>query len=153
MKKVVASIKYRLVTDAFSELFIHVEKSSVVEALKKEAPFHIQPIPLHKNRHKQRGFNQSLIIGKWLSGKVTNCSTIDVLKRVKETKTQATLTKPERKENAKGAFEVKKNTSLKGITVVVVDDVVTTGSTVKEAARVLKEAGAGKIVVFSIAKG
>ncbi len=152
LKKVIANIKYRLVTDAFNELFKLMDESGGLTHLDSLKPFYVQPIPLHSTKFKQRGFNQSLLIANWLANN-TNSSVIDVLKRVKETKTQATLNKMERTENAKGAFEVGKGSNLQGLSVILVDDVVTTGSTVKQAALKLKAAGVAKVAVFSIAKG
>lgn len=152
LKKIIASIKYRLVSDAFEEIFNLIEKQLTISLIiNGDQPFSIQPIPLHPFRQRQRGFNQSEIIAKWLARK-TGGRMIQALERVKETKAQAQLGREDRISNAKGAFAMKKGLKLTNFVVVVVDDVVTTGSTVAEATAILKVAGAGKIIVFSIAK-
>lgn len=152
LKRIIAGIKYRLVSDAFTELFQLIDS-----ALKKplfydfQHPLYIQPLPLHKKRLKERGFNQSELIAKWLAKKQES-KVVDVLERVKETKTQAKLSKYERIQNTTGAFKLKNHSSVRGLSLILVDDVVTTGSTIHEAAKVLKEAGARNVGVFSIAK-
>ena len=161
LKKVVASIKYKLVSDAFTELF-----SLSKDVLQKDigflktdsdnsdsgSHFFIQPIPLHPKRQNQRGFNQSEIIGSFLSS-ITGFKKIQALKRVKETRTQAQLNKTERQINAENAFALNNNQNIVRKNTLIIDDVVTTGSTVKEAARVLLSGGVAKIWVLSIAKG
>jgi ComF family protein len=152
LKKVIANIKYRLVSDAFNDLFRLVDftyqKSLFFDT---QQPFLVQPIPLHRNRQKERGFNQSELIAEWLSKKLPSTQ-VAFLERQKETKTQAKLSRAERLKNAQNAFKLKKGAKVKGNSFILVDDVVTTGSTVNEAATVLKAGGAAWIGVFSIAK-
>jgi ComF family protein len=160
LKQVIAMIKYRLVRDAFPELFSLMEKPCVQKITQLQSlindlstsTFVIQPIPLHASRLRQRGFNQSALIASFLTSK-TGFNVIDALTRVKETQPQAKLHKHERQMNAARAFGLKKGIVVTNLSILLVDDVVTTGSTVKEAARVLKEAGACRIWVLSIAKG
>ncbi|MEO6508814.1 MAG: ComF family protein [Patescibacteria group bacterium] len=155
LKKILANIKYRLVSDGFEDIFLLLKPEVQNKCMKEvdlSTPLYFQPVPLHKNRQKQRGFNQSEIIAKWLAKEVDGRN-LNVLTRVKETKTQAQLGREERIVNAKGAFSVRKGPDIKGLSIVIVDDVVTTGSTVSEAATLLKQAGAAEVYVFSIAKG
>jgi competence protein ComFC len=153
LKKIIANIKYRLVSDAFNELFplIAIKFDSRVR-FNEGSNLYIQPIPLHPNRLKQRGFNQSELIAKWLVSTYGG-EMGDFLERVKETRTQAQLGRDERRLNAKNAFCLKKRIKVENKHILLVDDVVTTGSTVDAAAAVFKQAGAAKITVFSLAKG
>lgn len=100
---------------------------------------------------RQRGYNQSLLLVKGLARKfpfpVNEC-----LQRIRKTQTQVRLTKEERERNIKGAFAVKKSMDLPK-QVFLVDDVVTSGATLKEAAKVLKKAGVGKVWGVTLAHG
>lgn len=113
----------------------------------------VTPIPLHPQRNKERGFNQSEEIfraGFLKQGKAW-CHT---LTRVKETKMQFQLeTMEERRRNMKNAFLFSSPIALKNKTILLVDDIVTSGATLEEAARVLKNAGAAKIVGLALASG
>ncbi|MCL5017523.1 MAG: ComF family protein [Patescibacteria group bacterium] len=115
--------------------------------------FVVVPIPLHKDRERERGFNQSKLIAEIFSKKTGAIINADVIKRVKATKTQADLKDPkERQENVKDCFEIKDLETIKNKNVVLVDDVFTTGSTIGEAATLLKKHGAKKIIAFVFAK-
>lgn len=125
------------------------------------------PIPLHKTRARKRGYNQSLILAKGLSRRL-NIEVLDCLERVRDTKTQVGLKKEEREGNIKGAFRIRSNVILSGAKdldssvspqndkarqVFLVDDVVTSGATLKEAANVLKRGGVGKVYGITLAHG
>lgn len=119
------------------------------------------PVPLYRKRLYERGFNQSLEIAKELkrrwAGDPSSPSTLSIsradLVRTRYTVPQTTLTMEERRVNVKGAFAVKENVKGKAFykkRVLLVDDVYTTGSTVSECARVLKDAGAERVGVFTL---
>lgn len=116
---------------------------------------YIIPIPLHPARLRERGYNQSLILAEEaaLSSGIT---LLDCLKRTKNTKSQTKFDYEERMKNIRNAYQVKQdmNVSLKGARVILVDDVITTGATLAEAAKVLKENGATEVyaVVATSAK-
>lgn len=113
------------------------------------------PIPLYKGKRRKRGYNQSYILAKGLSKRL-NIEVIDCLERIRDTKTQVGLKKEEREGNIKGAFTVKKEHAPKvsGFKqVFLVDDVVTSGATIKEAAKVLKKAGVVKVFGITLAHG
>ena len=111
------------------------------------------PVPLHRAKEGDRGFNQSRELCRALS-KATGIPTMDGLRRVRITETQARLSREERLRNVRGAFVPKEKTALKGRSVLLVDDVLTTGATTNECARVLRrEAGAEKVVVITVARG
>jgi ComF family protein len=106
------------------------------------------PVPLYKSRLDDRGFNQSEKILNILTWNHKN-----ILKRIKNTKQQASLNKDLRTINMVGAFEVAKNISVKGKTVLLFDDVFTTGSTLENCAKTLKNAGAKKVFAMTWAGG
>ena len=113
----------------------------------------IIPVPLHKKRLRERGFNQS----EFIAGLIGNLYQIpvlsDLLTKTVPTLPQATLTKVERAKNIKGAFQVKESSYIQKGTVLLIDDVYTTGATVNECARVLKRAKAEQVYVFALAHG
>jgi len=105
----------------------------------------LMPVPLDKNKLKIRGYNQSGELAKELS-KVLQVPVIsDNLIKIKPTKPQMELTKSEREMNLKDAFKTINPSELAGKKIFLVDDVYTTGSTMEECARVLKESGAKKV--------
>lgn len=112
----------------------------------------IVPIPLHKRRLAERGFNQAEIIAQLISKQV-NIPVVPILTRFRATKQQAKLTRVERQENVRDAFVLQKNLSISGKIFLLIDDVYTTGSTMQAAARVLKEAGARAVIGFTLARG
>ena len=123
---------------------------------KLSSDFIIQPIPLTKNRYNERGFNQAKIISLFFQ-KFIKYHIVNLLVRKKETPPQAqTKSLLERYLNLKGTFAINPNCRdvINHVSnIILIDDVITSGSTVKEAARVLKEAGAKKVYVLALAKG
>jgi ComF family protein len=114
--------------------------------------FVLVPVPLSKKKLKWRGFNQAEEIAKELANFLKIPLISDCLIKTKETKDQVELSEKERKENVKGAFYIKNKEKIAGKNVLLVDDVFTTGATMEEAAKVLKEAGSEKIVGVVVAK-
>ena len=104
------------------------------------------PVPLHRKRERERGFNQAQLIAKALSLPVDT----NIVRRCKNTVTQTGLSRSERSRNLAGAFEVFGN--VKGENVLVMDDVLTTGATMNEIAKVLKKAGAHRVEVVTFAR-
>ena len=111
------------------------------------------PLPLTRKKIRYRGFNQSEEIAKKLSDKLKIPVLKDCLIKIKETSPQVELSKEKRSENIKGAFEVKDKEKIKDKKILLVDDVYTTGSTLEEAARVLKESGAKEVWGVVVARG
>lgn len=155
IKNIIKKIKYRLVKDAFREFFLLLQPEYVskYKNFKKAFPdVVIQPIPLHPKRFNERGFNQAVIISQFFS-QVMDVQIVDVLIRKKNTQPQAqTTSKLERHLNIRNAF-VSRLTHIKHKNVILVDDVMTTGNTFKEAAKVLKKHGVKNVFCFSIAHG
>ena len=109
------------------------------------------PIPLHKKRFRSRGYNQSLLLAEGLS-KLCGIRVMDCMHRIKNTTTQIRLSQEERKENISGAFAVK-NLWHPVRNVILIDDIVTSGATLAEAAKVLKKAGVEKVWGATLAHG
>jgi len=109
------------------------------------------PIPIHWIRRLERGFNQSQILSEQLST-IINKPSIKLLKRTRPTVRQVGLTGSARMQNIKDAFGVRKNWPVEGAVVCLVDDVMTTGSTLIEAVRTLKQAGVKKVYAAILAK-
>ena len=113
----------------------------------------IIPVPIHKKRQKERGYNQSLLIArKWEKEETRISVEANVLLKVKHTKPQSTLSREDRIENAKQVYEIQNAEKIKEKDIILLDDIYTTGSTVRECAKILKENGARSIVVVTIAK-
>lgn len=112
----------------------------------------IMPVPLHPRRLRSRGFNQSLLLARALAS--TTGADLDFLSlgRTRDTRPQTELTSEERKKNVRKAFAVGKPEAVKGRTIVLVDDVATTGSTLNECAQALKKAGAESVLCLVLAR-
>jgi len=115
----------------------------------------LEPIPLHPKREKERGFNQAKLLAAELARAGENRAMANTLKRVKKTSAQAKLSGVDRSTNMAGAFALvgSEHNRAAGKHVVVVDDVVTTGRTMEEAAVLLKNAGAASVWALTIAYG
>lgn len=113
----------------------------------------IVPVPLHKDREKERGFNQAEILGGIISRILSIPIENRIIARIKATQTQAKLKNWEqRKENIKNSFFIADPEKIKGANIILVDDVYTSGATINEAAKTLRNAGAKQIIAFVIAK-
>ncbi|MBW6463741.1 MAG: ComF family protein [Firmicutes bacterium] len=103
-------------------------------------PTILTPIPLHKERKKERGFNQSELLAR-SAAKVLGIPCDNLLERTRNTPSQTLVSRRERRDNISGAFRCRKKIGKNDI-VLLVDDIYSTGSTMKEAASVLKKQGA-----------
>jgi ComF family protein len=107
------------------------------------------PVPLAQQRFRKRGFNQAIVLAEHIHRATNLTLRTDLLVRTRETLEQAGLDQRARRKNIRRAFEI---TGKPPKHVAIIDDVVTTGSTVNEVARVLKRAGAERVEVWAIAK-
>ena len=107
------------------------------------------PVPLHWMRRLNRGYNQSMIICKGVSGSAGRVNTD--LVRIRNTERQWSLTPHKRKRNVKDAFAVRKGHEFTGKRVCLIDDITTSGATLNECARTLKDAGADKVYALVVA--
>jgi ComF family protein len=111
------------------------------------------PVPLHVKRLRQRGFNQTLLLlREWAGEEKKDKIDFTTLVRYRWTEPQTNLKHHERRKNIKGAFAVKRPDKVRGKNILLCDDVFTTGATVNECARVLKEAGAREVSVLTLAR-
>lgn len=121
-----------------------------------EGKWPVIPVPLHRSRLRERHFNQAEEIARSLSA-LSGCPVVAALQRVRCTETQTLLSRRQRMDNLKGAFAItpqgRKLVSGRSPGVVLVDDVLTTGSTVNECARVLRKAGIKRILVVTVMRG
>lgn len=108
----------------------------------------IVPVPLHVRRLKERGFNQALLLAQALPGRLLR----DTLVRTRHTQPQTGLSPKARRENVRRAFAVRRPEVVKGKSVLLVDDVYTTGATVRECSRALLAAGAREVRVLTVAR-
>lgn len=113
----------------------------------------ILSVPLHKKKEQKRGYNQAYLITKELGKLLEIEEKSYVLKRIKNTESQSHLPKYKRQSNVKGAFLVVHPSKIEGKNILLIDDIMTTGSTLNECSRVLKEVGAEKIFVAVLATG
>ncbi len=112
----------------------------------------ITSVPLHSVRKRERGYNQAALIAKKLATLLKCEYSSDIIERVTNTLSQATLEHEDRMRNISQAFKLKKNIDLKHKSVILLDDVFTTGSTVEECCKVLKKAGPKKIIVLTMGR-
>jgi ComF family protein len=103
----------------------------------------IVPVPLHKSKKRLRGYNQSELLAKILSERENVPCDPSLLSRVRKTGTQTKLTQDQREKNVKNAFLASEG--VRGLNILLIDDVITTGSTLRECAGALKKAGAGSV--------
>ena len=151
IRKAILALKYKYATDIVTEL-----QSYIVTKLKSSLVPNAQclvPVPLHWHRENFRGFNQSEEIGKLLARQMSWKFVPDLLMRKKPTIPQTELKGNERTENIKGVFAFNPNYLVPNAQCLVLfDDVYTTGSTLKEACKVLKRGGAEKVWGLTIAR-
>ena len=114
----------------------------------------IVPVPLHPAKEREREFNQAEQLARQLSQVTKIPVNTRLLKRVEPTLTQTRLTRSARAANVRRAFALRdRRQKLKGARIVLLDDVFTTGATTSACARVLCEAGAGEVCVWTVARG
>lgn len=155
LKKFIRSFKYPpFLTDLKEELTkIFTTYFSFLSLPVSFSEFYLLPVPLEKKKEKWRGFNQSEEIAKILSSLLSLPLSKGIIKKIKITLPQVTLSEKERKDNVKGAFSAEDKEKIKGKKFLIVDDVFTTGATMKEIAKILKQNGAEKIWGIVLAKG
>ena len=148
VRELVYSLKYRNVRASAPDLgrllAIYLESQPISADL-------AVPVPLHKRRERERGYNQSALLAKELSKRTGIQVAQDLLRRTRDTAPQVSLTSPEeRRRNIEGTFECAGDVA--GLRVLLVDDVVTTGSTMSACAAPLIEAGAVAVRGLALAR-
>ncbi len=160
IKKALWALKYKNKKEVGKILGIHIyeyllEDVSDLELFSNIQTWTVVPIPISKRRLKKRGYNQAAILTESLcaqdAGQIFIFSP-HALQKIKDIQSQAeTKNRTERLKNILGSFAVKDPEKITGKNIILVDDIVTTGATLTEARRVLKEAGAKKIIAVTVA--
>jgi ComF family protein len=126
---------------------------AAVPALGPHKPSLLVPVPLHPTKQREREFNQAERLARRLGAALQIPVNNRLLRRVVPTRTQTQLSRPERLENVRNAFAMRRGQRLNGERIVLLDDVFTTGATTSACARVLTTAGAGEVCVWTVARG
>jgi len=114
--------------------------------------FIVVPVPLHRRRERERGFNQAKLLAQFIS-RECNLELVEGLKRIKNTEPQASIKEPEKRlKNIINCFQIKNPEAVQGGNIILVDDVFTSGATINEAVKILKSNGAKKIIALVLAK-
>ncbi len=153
IKSLVYELKYnstKSIANNLSEILIKHLKISGFEKNKNQI---LIPVPLHKSRLKQRGFNQSLLLAENISKQLQIPVVENVLFRTKNTKHQTKQeSKIQREKNIKGAFVCKNIHLIKDKEIILIDDILTTGATLKECAKEISKHKPKNILAFVVAK-
>jgi ComF family protein len=112
----------------------------------------MMPVPLHPRRLRERGFNQSLLLARYAAPLLDAELDFLSLRRIRYTQPQTGLKSEERRKNVRRAFHIVDRKVVKGRTILLVDDVTTTGNTLNECARTLKRAGSKKVLCLTLAR-
>ncbi|MDQ7815496.1 MAG: phosphoribosyltransferase family protein [Melioribacteraceae bacterium] len=123
----------------------------LLDKLTKWNPDLIIPVPLHRLKKAERGYNQSYFIAKGIKSVLNIPVDANIIKRHRFTNTQTELSLEKRKENIKHAFVIKKKKVVEGKNIIIIDDVITTGATISECAALLKLNGAADLFALSVA--
>ncbi|HBG61381.1 MAG TPA: hypothetical protein DDX37_06095 [Candidatus Omnitrophica bacterium] len=151
LKDLIHQFKYNQKTQLsgqFSKLMVHFIKEYHMDI--EQFDFMV-PIPLHPTRKRERGYNQSFLLASQLSRIFNINLNINLLIKTKNTKNQSLLSKKERWTNITGAFKIKNPNEVNNKSILLIDDLLTTGATSSEAAKALKSAGAKTVGVFTLA--
>ncbi len=156
LNRLIKDYKYknaRVLAETLSRFFIKwLEDNNFLKAVLNDDPL-IIPVPSHARKHRIRGFRHTLLISEHLSNALNIQLESGALVKTRKTKSQTqTADRQERKNNLKNAFQVTDKKAVKDRKILLVDDVITTSSTVNECAKVLRRAGAQEVWALSIAK-
>ena len=158
MKKAIKKLKYKFISDLATdlvELFLSFcGEDKVFSRLVRKKNLFFVPIPLHPARRRWRGFNQAELLGKMITDNLAISFLPDLLIRIKKTQPQIGLSKQSRKKNMRGAFVINKNAKrqIANAQLILFDDVWTSGATLMEATKVLKNAGSQKVWGLTLAR-
>jgi len=160
VKKIIWELKYhnkRYLGNTLGRILYETMQEEIADMriFASGKPIYVIPVPLSKKRRRYRGYNQSLLIAKGFC-KMSDKNIFEiknniVFKKI-ETPPQASINdKKKRLKNILGVFDIKNKELIKNRNIIIIDDVTTTGGTMKEIMRVLKKAGAKKVTGFAIA--
>jgi competence protein ComFC len=152
LKEVILLFKYRKCAPLSVPLARFAEETLGAEAGLWEGADLLVPVPLHRARRRDRGFNQSRLFARDLARRRNMRVLKGSLVKVRNIPAQAGLRAADRERNVVGAYAVRRPERVRGRVLVLVDDVTTTGATLSECARVLLEAGAGEVRAITLAQ-
>ena len=152
LKEVILLFKYRKCAPLSIPLARFAEQTLGAEERLWEGADFLVPVPLHRARRRDRGFNQSRLFARDLAGHRNMRVLKGSLVKVRNIPAQAGLRAADRERNVVGAYTVRRPERVRGRVLVLVDDVTTTGATLRECARVLLEAGAREVRAITLAQ-
>lgn len=151
VRRVIHAFKYQFVKEAIN-IWQHFLLGQKLNLFRLPMDI-VLPIPLERLKVRQRGFNQAELIAVEVASLVQKPIYSNILLKIRSSESQMKIKKPQlRLKNIQGVFDVKNKNLISQKNILLVDDVVTTGATLEEAAKTLKEAGAAKIYAFVLAK-
>lgn len=155
VKKLIYNFKYKPylsdLKNSLVELFYEsIIQNEIFQKAYSSSPA-LVPIPLHSKRLRERGYNHANMLAQGLSSKL-DLQVLELLKRVRTTKSQFGLKLKERKENLQNAFALNAKCEILNNNIFLVDDILTSGSTLLEAAKILKRNGAKKVWGLTLAR-
>lgn len=156
IKEIIHNFKYNNVlelSDFLGGLMAEALKENIQTIADYSNHILITAVPLYWLRRAQRGFNQSEMLAEAIAEKLSLPKNFKILKKIRRTKPQAQTDSKKRRENLQNSFKFYKNITVRGRTIIIVDDVTTTGTTLNECARVLRKAGAKEVWGLVIARG
>ena len=152
IRKAILGLKYKFAKELSGEISSLVVRNLISGYKFLDSKWILVPIPIHEAREKWRGFNQCVLMGAQIAEKMSWKFRFDVLLKTKKTTPQADLKGKERIGNVVGVFKLNPTYKLKNTHIILFDDVFTTGSTLKEAAKVLKRRGAKSVWGLCLAR-
>ena len=160
VRNIICGSKYKYIRDGIKDTLNTIPKTYILNYLKVYSGknFFLTPIPLHTSRYHRRGFNQSSDIADFIARTIKIHLINDLLARIKNTNAQASLKAIDRSKNLQGAFQLNTNSSFflnkkpEMMRIVLVDDVWTTGSTIKAAGEVLKKHSFQHVFALTLAR-
>lgn len=133
------------ISNTFAELMCNaIMKNSISGDL-------IIPVPIHRKRYKVRGYNQSELLSKFIAKRLKIKYGKKILLKVKNNLAQSTLDMISRQKNVMNVYKINSKSNMKGKKIILVDDIYTTGATVNECAKILKQNGVQEVVVITVA--
>ena len=151
LKALIHAFKYQGKPGALSEIIPILERALGSQRDLYEG-FHVVSVPLHRNKLKQRGYDQSFLLAREVARILKRPLVDHALCRVRDTESQARKNRKERMENVRGAFEVIRLEEVVGRRLLLVDDVFISGATVDEVSKVLKKNQAETVHVYTLAR-
>lgn len=152
VRQAIIKLKYNFAFDIAGELAA-ISSQKLQNSSLKSKKIILVPIPLFKTRENWRGFNQAEILGQKIANFMNWQFESNLLMRISDTKPQVGLSKSERERNICGKFALNSEAKIyQNRSYIIFDDVVTTGSTIKEGFKILRQAGVEQIIGLTIAK-